>query len=166
MPVTQDIVATYRGPARVVHRLLEAGPREDRLLALVMGTCVIFFIARWPALARQAHISGQELNMLLGGTLLATVFIFPLIVYLTGFLVGVIGKPLGYRGGGYGARLALVWALLASSPLVLLNGLVAGFIGGGPALTLVGLVWFAVFAWFWWRSMVGAHRFGAEGQMA
>ncbi|WP_425098553.1 YIP1 family protein [Tropicibacter sp. S64] len=161
MPVTQDIVATYKGPGRVVSRLLQAGPREDRLLALVMGTCVIFFVARWPALARQAHLEDKELNMLLGGTLLATVFIFPLILYFTGFLIGLIGKPLGYRGGGYGARLALIWALLASSPLVLLYGLVAGFIGAAPSLTLVGAAWFAVFLWFWIGGMRGAHRFGA-----
>ncbi|WP_136441301.1 YIP1 family protein [Pacificoceanicola onchidii] len=161
MPVTQDIVATYRGPGKVVERLLQAGPREDRLLALVMGACVIFFVARWPALAREAHLADKDLNMLLGGTLLAIVFIFPLIVYAVGFLTGVIGTPLGFRGGGFGARLALVWALLASSPLVLLNGLVAGFIGAGPALSIVGAVWFAVFAWFWVQGMRGAHRAGS-----
>ncbi|MFZ7089634.1 YIP1 family protein [Primorskyibacter sp. 2E233] len=161
MPVTQDIVATYRGPGKVVSRLLAAGPREDRLLAMLMAACVILFVARWPALARQAHLTGEELNMLLGGTLLATVFLFPLLLYFIAFLVGVIGKPLGWQGSGYAARLVLFWALLASTPLVLLNGLVAGFIGAGPGLTLVGVVWFAVFAWFWWRGMVAAHRYGA-----
>jgi hypothetical protein len=30
----------------------------------------------------------------------------------------------------------------------LLNGLVAGFIGPGTALSLVGLVWLCVYLWF------------------
>ncbi|WGW03193.1 YIP1 family protein [Tropicibacter oceani] len=163
MPVTRDIVATYRGPGKVVRRLLTAGPREDRLLAIVMAACVVLFVARWPALSRQAHLTGEELNMLLGGALLATVFIFPLLLYLLGFLVGVIGRPLGWKGGGYGARLALVWALLASTPLVLLHGLVAGFVGPGPGLTLVGALWFAIFVWFWVGGLRAAHHLGREG---
>ena len=32
---------------------------------------------------------------------------------------------------------------------VLLWGLIAGFIGAGPGLNLVGIVWIAVFLWFW-----------------
>ena len=49
----------------------------------------------------------------------------------------------------YGARLALFWALLATTPLKLLEGLVAGFIGAGIELQIVGLLWLLVFAWFW-----------------
>ena len=33
--------------------------------------------------------------------------------------------------------------------VVLLHGLVAGFIGPGPALQLVGALWLGVFLWFW-----------------
>ncbi|MEC7668511.1 MAG: YIP1 family protein, partial [Pseudomonadota bacterium] len=32
MPVTTDIVASYRRPAQVMRRLLSAGTREDRAL--------------------------------------------------------------------------------------------------------------------------------------
>lgn len=156
MPVTRDIVATYGGPRRVLRRQLALGPREDRALAVLMAGCVVVFIAQMPRLARQAHLSGEDLNPLLGGTLMAWVFIAPLILYALAQITHWAARALGGKGSPFGARLALFWAILASSPLILLNGLVAGFIGPGPALTLVGLVWLAVFGWFWGASLYEA----------
>ena len=46
-------------------------------------------------------------------------------------------------------RLALFWALLAASPLMLLHGLVRGFIGESTPQMIVGALWFVVFMWFW-----------------
>lgn len=158
MPVTTDIVATYRGPGRVVRRLLDMGPREDRALAFVMAFCVIGFIAQMPSLARRAHLEGTELNMLMGGALMGSVFILPLIFYLVAWVTYLAARAFGGKGTSYGARLALFWALLASAPLVLLNGLVAGFIGPGPTQTLIGLLWVAIFVWFWFSGLRQTQR--------
>ena len=158
MPVTTDIVATYRGPGRVVNRLLDMGPREDRALAFVMAFCVIGFIAQLPSLARRAHLEGSELNMLMGGALLGSVFILPLLFYLIAWISHLVARAFCGKGTGYGARLALFWALLASGPLVLLNGLVAGFIGPGAAQTLIGLMWVAIFVWFWLSGLRQTQR--------
>lgn len=158
MAVSSDIVATYRGPGRVVRRLLDMGPREDRALIFVMGFCVVAFVAQMPSLARRAHLEGVELNMLLGGALLGTVFILPLFFYVLALLSHWAARLAGGQGSAYGARLALFWALLASAPLVLLNGLVAGFIGPGAALTIVGLIWLAVFVWFWLSGLRQVQR--------
>ncbi|MBW4708897.1 YIP1 family protein [Roseobacter sp. YSTF-M11] len=158
MAVTRNISATYRNPGRVLRSLLAMGPREDRALAYLMAGCVIVFIAQMPKLARQAHLEGQELNMLLGASLMAWVFIAPLMLYCLAAASHVIAKLFRGQGSHYGARLALFWALLASSPLMLLNGLVAGFIGPGLELQIVGLVWFVVFGWFWIGGLVAAER--------
>ena len=149
MPVTTDIVATYRGPRRVVRRLLAMGPREDRVLVILIAACAVVFIAQWPRLAREAHLSGQELNPLLGGALLGWIFLAPLLFYVIALISHAAARLLGARGTAYGARLALFWAFLAASPLILLHGLVAGFIGPGPGLQVVGLIWVGVFGWFW-----------------
>lgn len=161
MPVTTDIVASYRGPGRVVRRLLDMGQREDRALAFVMAFCVISFIAQLPGLSRRAHLEGLELNMLMGGALLGSVFILPLLFYLLAWVSHLISKVSGGSTTSYEARLALFWALLASSPLVLLNGLVAGFIGPGPVQTLTGALWVAVFVWFWFSGMAQTRRAAA-----
>lgn len=149
MPVTRDIVATYRGPRRVVRRLLDAGPREDRALVILVAACGVIFIAQWPRLAREAHLTGQELNPMLGGALLAWIFIAPLILYTLALISHGLARMLRAKGTAYGARVALFWALLATSPIMLLHGLVAGFIGPGPGLQAVGLIWLSFFGWFW-----------------
>jgi len=158
MAVTRDITATYRGPGRVVRRLLEMGQREDRALAILMAGCVLVFVAQLPRLSREAHLTGEELNMLLGASLLAWVIVAPLLFYCIAALSHLVARLLGGRGGWYGARLALFWALLASSPLLLLHGLVAGFVGPGPALDGVGLLWLGIFAWFWAAGLRQAER--------
>ncbi|MEI4195089.1 YIP1 family protein [Roseovarius sp. E0-M6] len=149
MSVSREIVATYRGPGRVIRRLLSDGVHEGRALAILMGACLIVFVAQWPRLSREAHLTGQELNPLLGGALLGWVFIAPLFFYLLAFIIHLLSRAFGGSGTGYGARVALFWAFLASTPLVLLHGLVAGFVGPGPGLLAVGVLWCGVFLWFW-----------------
>lgn len=158
MPVTADITATYVRPARVMRRLLAMGQREDRALIFLMVACVIVFIGQMPRLSREAHLTGQDLNMLLGGALLGWLFLAPLFFYALAAVSHLIARLLGGQGDWYGARLALFWALLASTPLLLLHGLVAGFIGQGPQLQTVGFVWMIMFLWFWISGLRQAER--------
>ncbi|SIS92408.1 Yip1 domain-containing protein [Roseivivax lentus] len=158
MPVSSDIVASYRGPGKVLRRLLSHGRREERALAILMAACLLYFLSRLPSLAREAHLRGEELNPLLGGALFGWLFIAPLLLYAVAGVSHMLARVLGGRGTWYGARMALFWALLASSPLVLLNGLVAGFIGPGPGLTAVGILWVGVFLWFWIAGLRVAER--------
>jgi hypothetical protein len=67
-----------------------------------------------------------------------------------------VARLVGGQGSAYGARLALFWAFLASAPVLLLYGLVAGFIGAGAALSAVGILWVIVFSWFWIAGMMRA----------
>lgn len=149
MSLTTDIVRSYRSPGKVVAQLFAAGQREDRALAILMAGCAIVFVSQWPVLARQAHLNGEELNVLLGGSLMAWIFIAPLVFYTIAFVVGVFLRMLTRRDHAYGARLSLFWALTASSPLILLHGLTKGFVGPSSALAMVGLLWMIVFIWFW-----------------
>jgi hypothetical protein len=149
MTVTREIVATYRNPGAVMRRLLAMGQREDRALIILMVACGVMFVAQWPPLARDAYLTGEELNPKLGGALLAWMFIAPLFFYTIAMLSHWLMRVFGGCGTGFGARLALFWALLAASPLMLLAGLVAGFIGAGPGLTAVGIVWLSIFVAFW-----------------
>ena len=158
MPFTQDIAATYRGPGKVVRRLVDAGQREDRALAILMGACVILFVAQWPRLSREAHLTGQDINGLLAGALAGWLLFAPLGFYLLSWLLHLIMRVFRGQGPSYNARIAIFWGFLAATPLALLNGLVAGFIGPGPALTLVGVVWIGVLLWFWIAGMRAVYR--------
>jgi hypothetical protein len=149
MSIARNIAATYRGPGRVMSQILAMGPREDRALAYLMAACVLMFIAQLPKLARQAHLTGEDLNMLMGGSLMGLIFIAPLLFYALAWLSHLVARAFGGQGTFFTARMALFWALLASSPLLLLHGLVAGFVGPGVQLQLVGAIWVVVFLWFW-----------------
>lgn len=142
----------------MVRRLVEAGQREDRALAILMGACVILFVAQWPRLSREAHLTGQDINGLLAGALAGWLLFAPLGFYLLSWLLHLIMRVFRGQGPSFNARIAIFWGLLAATPLALLNGLVAGFIGPGPALTLVGVVWIGVLLWFWIAGMRAVYR--------
>ncbi|MHC9237152.1 YIP1 family protein [Pseudooceanicola sp. 502str34] len=153
MSILRDIAATYRRPGAVLRRHLRAGEREDRALATLMAGCLLIFVAQWPRLSREAFLTGEELSPLLGSTLMAWVFLAPLLLYGIAALAHVVARIASGRGTFYTARMALFWSILAAAPVLLLHGMVAGFIGPGPALDLVGLAWLAIFLWFWIAGM-------------
>jgi len=161
MAATTDILATYRNPARVLQRKVSEGVVENRSLIYLMIGCLMMFVAQLPRLSRQAHLTGEDFQMLMGGTLMAWMFIAPLVFYILAGLVQGVVKLLGGAQTAPATRLALFWALLAASPLVLLWGLTAGFVGPGPAMTAVGAVWIGCFLWFWIFGTIGAGRASA-----
>lgn len=159
MSVTRDIVRGWRAPRQVMRERLQQGPREDRALAILMVACLLLFIAQWPGAARQAHLDPTvPLNARLAGALMATLFIAPLMFYALGAFSHLVARLLGGRGSFYGARLALFWSLLMVSPLVLLQGLVAGFIGAGVQASVTGAVVLAAFLFFWAATLYEAER--------
>ncbi|KGM47706.1 YIP1 family protein [Pseudooceanicola atlanticus] len=158
MSVLADIAATYRGPVPVLGRRLAGGQREDRALAILMAGCVVLYIAQWPRLAREAHLSDAPLDMLLGGSLLAVVFIVPLVLYALAGVSHLIGRMLGGQGTYHAARMALFWALLASGPVFLLNGLMQGFAGETAQSQVTGLLALGIFLWFWLAGLMAVER--------
>lgn len=158
MSVLRDIVATYRGPAPVLRRRLSGGAREDRALVVLMAGCGLLFVAQWPRLARQAFESGEDLNMLMGASLMALIFILPLLLYGIAALSRLIARMLRGQASGYANRIALFWALLAAAPAFLLNGLMEGFTGPGPQSTVTGLLALGVFLWFWLAGLFAVER--------
>ena len=150
MSVSNDIARTYIRPAEVIRRRMGDEPREDRALAVLMSACLLIFVAQWPRLARDAHFDPSvALDARIGGALLAWVFIVPLALYGVAAVTHLAARVFGGRGTWFRARFALFWALLAASPLWLLHGLVAGLIGPGPGLSLVGLLALGAFLVFW-----------------
>jgi hypothetical protein len=157
--VTTDILALWRQPRSTFRARLEEVPREDRAFAVLMGACGLTFVAQWPALARAAHLDpAVPLDARMGGALMATLFMLPLIAYGLAALSHLAARVLGGRGSFHGARLALFWALLGAMPGVLFYGLAAGLAGPGPALTLTGVAVFAGFLWLWLTLLAEAER--------
>lgn len=150
MSVVNDIARTYVRPREVFRRRFGAGAREDRAIAVLIGACVLIFVAQWPKHARDAHFDDTvSLEALIWPTFYAWIFVAPLALYGLAALSHVVARILGGRGTWFRARLALFWALLAASPLWLFHGLVAGFVGPGASLSLVGILALGAFVVFW-----------------
>lgn len=160
MAVTTDIVRTWRGPRAVMRDLLAMGRREDRAVAYLIVTCLLIVVAQWPRLARQAAgfdlapgAEGQSIEQLMTYSLFAWLTLAPLLLYALAAVSHLLAKALGGKGSFYTARLALFWSLLASVPLLLLWGLMAGFLGPVAGTHLVGSMWILAFGVIWFQSL-------------
>lgn len=164
MAVTADIVESWRRPRVVVRRHLRRGRSEPFAFSLLVVFMILAFIAQYPAAARVTALdpaiplSPQLLAKALG--LLATIPV----LYGLAALSHLVTRVFGGQGSWYGARLALFWALVATSPFVLLSGMVAGLIGPGPQLALVGGLTFAAFLFQWIMALVETGAPAAEVQ--
>ncbi|SIO16319.1 Yip1 domain-containing protein [Rhodovulum sp. ES.010] len=150
MALTQELLATWRGPREAMRRRLQAGKREDRALAYLMLACFLIFMAQWPRLAREAYLIPEvPLEARLGAALFGWMALAPLFFYGIAAFSHLFAQMLGGRGSFYGARLALFWALLATAPAVLAYGLAAGFVGAGVVLNLLGSALVVAFFAIW-----------------
>ena len=161
MSVTNDMVAAYRRPGKVMERHLMAGAGEERALIFLMASCVVFFIAQLPVISREAHLNQVEMGPGLGASVLAWLFIAPLAMYIVAAVVRVFLRALGCKAGWFHVRLAFFWSLLAGTPLVLLNGLTEGLIGPGTEQLVVGGAWFVSFLWILFGSLRAVYKANA-----
>ncbi|NTT87495.1 YIP1 family protein [Tabrizicola fusiformis] len=159
MAVSTDMLRAWRHPRALIREKLGQGPREDRALALLMAACGLLFVAQWPVHARAAYLDPTTpLEARLGGALLGSLFLLPLLAYAVAGLSHLAARAVGGKGQGFGARLAFFWALLAVAPVALLQGLVAGMIGPSPGLIAVQLLAGGGFLWIWLSMLVEAER--------
>ena len=155
MTITADIFRAWRHPRAVIREKLGQGLREDRALAVIMGAGLLLFVAQWPILSRASYLDPTTpLQARLGGALMACLFVLPLLGYGVAQVSHLIARLFGGKGSGFGARMALFWALLAVTPAMLVQGLLAGFLGQSVVVIAVQLAVLAGFLWIW-LSMLG-----------
>lgn len=148
MAVSADILRSYRAPRAVLRDRLAHAPegREGRALIYLMVACGLIFVAQWPRLARQAQLSDEvPFEALMAGALFGWMFVAPLFFYAIGALLGLVLRLVRREADPFAGRLALFWALLAVSPLVLAQGAVTALVGPGALSLVSGLVVMAAF---------------------
>jgi hypothetical protein len=158
MTVTRDLVATWRSPRAALRRHLSRGVSEPFAFALLLVFLILAFVAQWPAAAREAFQANEPsaLPRILARAfaVLATIPVW----YGVAALSHLVARLFGGQGSWYGARVALFWALATVSPLMLLQGLVGGMIGPGPALVATSVVVGLAFFWLWLTMLHEAER--------
>ena len=149
MSVTQDIIQSWRRPRVVIRRHLHHAPTEAFAFSLLVAFLVLAFVALWPGISRDAYLSPDrpliQQMVAAGLALLATIPVW----YALAAISHLIARALGGRGSYLGARMALFMALLAVAPLMLLQGLTAGFMGQGQQTLLLGVLIGTGFLYLW-----------------
>ncbi|MFD1797216.1 hypothetical protein FQV27_09655 [Paracoccus aurantiacus] len=146
--IVPRILDSWRRPGEVVRGLDPMS--EGALLAVLMGAMLVFLIAQAPGHARAATLDPSvPLAGRMAGALTAVMFMMPLLAYALASVTAAISRLTALRISGAQSRLALFWALLAISPLMLLSGLVEGLIGPGAALAATRLIAGTGFLFIW-----------------
>jgi hypothetical protein len=158
MTVSTDLVATWRRPRQILRQHLARGRSESFALSFLLIFLVLAFVGQWPGAARDAFLANEpsawpRILPTAYGLLAAIPFLYGLAA-----LGHLAARAMGGQGSWYGARVALFWALAAVGPLMLLQGLVSGMIGPGPALTALNLGIGVAFLWLWATLLHEAER--------
>lgn len=166
MSTVTAILRTYRAPREVMATHRASGADEASGLTWLFVACILFFVARLPELSRQSHMASlegveQPVASLALPLFYGTVLMAPLMFLLIAAASHLVARLFGGRGSWRGARLALFWSLLCTTPFVLFQGLIAGFIGPGGALTAAALLVFSVFIVIWLYCLIEMES-GAE----
>jgi hypothetical protein len=158
MTVTTDMVATWRRPRAILRQHLARGRSEPFAVSLLLVFMALAFIGQWPVAAREAFFAGEASAL---PRILPRAFAVLALIpfwYLLAALSHVVARAMGGQGTWYSARIALFWALAAIGPLMLLQGLVWGMVGPGPALSLVSVAVGLAFLWLWATLLHEAER--------
>lgn len=161
MPVSRDIASMYRRPRAIVRGLLDMGVREDRAIAWLMIGCFLLFLARLPALQRNAVLRGSDFQQDAIYSFFALMMIAPLLFYGLAFLIWLVTKIMRPSITAFSVRLVVFWGWLSAAPLALFYGLLVGFNGAEhPGSIAIGVIWLIVLLLFWISGLIEASKDG------
>ena len=161
MSVVSNVLYTYRSPSKAFERMYARPDSEATSLGYLMGACFLTYVAQWPYLARQAHLEEFNLQTSLAASLLAWLLIAPLLLYTLAIVLYFFHKFFKGSKSSAQIRVGLFWSFLAATPLMMLFGLVKGFLGHGTAESIVGFFWFLAFSYFIFCAVLRAKVGGA-----
>ena len=161
MSVVSNVLYTYRSPSKAFERMYARPDSEATSLGYLMGACFLTYVAQWPYLARQAHLEEFNLQTSLAASLLAWLLIAPLLLYTLALVLYFFHKFFKGSKSSAQIRTGLFWSFLAATPIMMLFGLVKGFLGDGTAESIVGFFWFVAFSYFIFCAVLRAKGGGA-----
>lgn len=163
MSLMRNIARSYRAPGKVVSGLATGDLREPQVLFFGLLACGLIYVAQWPGLSRAAALDPSiTFEQRMGGALFGVMFLLPLVLYaIAGALqlgLRIFARPVP----GLHARLAFFWALLAVTPLMLLQGGMTAFLGAHPAVAAFGFVVAGAFLYILGGGMLALMRLAPE----
>ncbi len=150
MSILGDIAAAYRSPRREMDHQVQI-MTEPRIMMLGLTACFLSFVSELPAIAAGVTTAGESsdvLNGRAGALFIWRVFFGVLLLYAIAGLSHLILKPFKGQGSWQTARLAIMWAVMVATPLVLISGILKVF-ASPPVFLVASLLATVVFFWQW-----------------
>lgn len=151
MSLLADIKAAYRSPRTEMRRHIENGIGEEQTLFFALLFGGLSFLSQLPDIAKRAHLTGDSLPAMTAAQFIASVFMMPLLMYGIAAIVRVIYGYIGGQGDHIGARRALFWAAVVTTPVLLASTILSTYL---PDLRLgLAVITTVVFFWQWFSNL-------------
>ena len=128
-------------------RYLEDGIREEQTLFFAILFGLLSFLSLLPALAKHAFLTNESLSALAAAQFISSVFMMPLLMYGIAAVSHLILKYFGGHGDYIGARRALFWAALVTTPAILLTSIAEAYFS--EISTILSVITTMIFVWQW-----------------
>ena len=128
-------------------RFLEDGIREEQTLFFAILFGLLSFLSLLPALAKHAFLTNESLSALAAAQFISSVFMMPLLMYGIAAVSHLILKYFGGQGDYIGARRALFWAALVTTPAILLTSIAEAYFS--EISTILSVITTMIFVWQW-----------------
>lgn len=145
--ILTDIKLAYYKPRNVMKRQISTGIREEQTLFFAILFGLLSFLSLLPAIAKHAYLTNESLSALAAAQFISSVFMMPLLMYGIAAISHLVLKYFGGQGNYIGARRALFWAALVTTPAILISSIVETYIG---ELSLsLSVITTGIFIWQW-----------------
>ena len=128
-------------------RHLDNGIREEQILFFAILFGLLSFLSLLPALAKHAFLTNESLSALAAAQFISSVFMMPLLMYGIAAVSHLILKYFGGQGDYIGARRALFWAALVTTPAILLTSIAEAYFS--EISTILSVITTMIFVWQW-----------------
>lgn len=146
MSLVSNIARSYRAPGSVIAGIDAQGLREPQVLFFLLLSCGLIFMSQLPVLSRAAALDPDAtFEQLMAGVLFGVMFMLPLVLYGIAALLQLGMRAVSGPVQGIRVRLALFWAILCATPLMIVHGTLRGILGDELSVQLFGFVVFGAF---------------------
>jgi hypothetical protein len=149
--VLSDIKLAHYKPRQVMKRHLDNGIREEQTLFFAILFGLLSYLSLLPALAKHAFLTNESLSALAAAQFISSVFMMPLLMYGIAAVSHLILKYFGGQGDYIGARRALFWAALVTTPAILLTSIAEVYFSEISAI--LSVITTMIFIWQWFSNL-------------
>lgn len=132
-------------------RHLDNGIREEQTLFFAILFGLLSYLSLLPALAKHAFLTNESLSALAAAQFISSVFMMPLLMYGIAAISHLILKYFGGQGDYVGARRALFWAALVTTPAILLTSIAEAYFS--EISKILSVITTMIFMWQWFSNL-------------